>query len=147
MFTTAILIVSVSSYISSSRSAAILSICILLFGNSLPAFDNIPYYFVLSTSNIFSIVVFLVASIIFIEVVETWTPQIVFFLIATSIILTISKAPYMVVFNSGIFLCVFGIKDKRILRRLVGLTAVLFQYLWSAIFGFFRRVGLMRNIH
>ena len=62
VFTTALLIVSVSGYISSSRNAAILSICILLFGNSLPAFNNIPYYFVLSTSNIFSIVVFLVSS-------------------------------------------------------------------------------------
>lgn len=138
VFTTALLIVSVSGYISSSRNAAILSICILLFGNSLPAFNNIPYYFVLSTSNIFSIVVFLVASIIFIEVVETWTPQIVFFLIATSIILTISKAPYMVVFNSGIFLCVFGIKDKRILRRLVGLTAVLFSVFVVCYFWFFQ---------
>jgi hypothetical protein len=55
IFSTSLLIVTLSKFVGPSNRTALLSICILFFGNSL--FDNVPFYYAFSTTNLFAIVV------------------------------------------------------------------------------------------
>ena len=100
IFSTVLLVVALSRFLGPSNHTALLSVCVLFFGNTL--FDNIPFYYVFSSTNIYSIVVLLSTFIIFVRFFDSPNMRILILLIVLSATLTLSKAPFMAVFALGV---------------------------------------------
>ena len=100
IFSTMLLVVAVSRFIDPSNRTALLSVCLLFFGNTL--FDNIPFYYVFSSTNIYSIVILLSTFVIFVRLFESPNMRVLMLLTVLLITLTLSKAPFMAVFALGI---------------------------------------------
>ena len=101
IFSTVLLIVAVSRLIGPSNHVALLSVCLLFFGNTL--FDNIPFYYVFSSTNIYSVVVLLSTFIIFVRLFDSPNMRVLILLTVLLTTLTLSKAPFMAVFALGVF--------------------------------------------
>lgn len=139
IFSTALLIVTLSKFIGPSNRTALLSVCILFFGNSL--FDNIPFYYAFSSTNLFSIVVLLSTFIIFVRFFESPTYGLLVFLICLAIMLTLSKAPYMAVLMLGVFTLLFLMRREstREKKFVVLVVSVVFFAIFSFCYAIFLR--------
>jgi len=139
IFSTILLVVALSRFIGPSNHTALLSVCILFFGNSL--FDNIPFYFTFSSTNLFSIVVLLSTFIIFVRFYESPTLRLLIFLISLATVLTLSKAPYMAVLMLGVFSLLFLMRgvSTREQRFVVFAVSIIFFTIFSLCYVIFLR--------
>jgi len=111
VFITILLVVALSKLVGPSDYAALLSVCLLLFANSM--FDNLPFYYSFNTSNLFAVPVLLCTVLIFVNVLDAPNFKILVLFFLLSVILILSKTPYMAVFLSGMVFCVIMLRKKQ----------------------------------